>query len=192
MRPTTVGRGAEKKKSMNKTTKYKLVLSLVTSVTAGLGTLQAHDATPNTTPAPVPITAPATETAPVVVSGKIVVVDKIARTITVDVNGKLKLIKVGAKVKMVDNGKLIRFEELVAGQEVAVLTRDSSEGIAEAVALSVEPSHALEAAGKAKNDGKNKDIKAPKGGSSGNGNGAPFQNFPNPANNLGPVISPSR
>jgi hypothetical protein len=175
---------------MKKSTKYKLVLSLVTSVTAGLGSLQADDATPTET-TPAPITAPATVASPVVVSGKIIVVDKIARTITVDVAGKLKLIKVGAKVKMVDNGKLIRFEDLVAGQEVAVLTQDNEEGIAEAVALSVETTGALEAAGKAKDKEKKvKEVKGLKGG--GNSGGGPFQNFPNPANNLGPVVSPSR
>jgi hypothetical protein len=169
---------------MKKSTKYKLVLTLVSSVAVGMGTLQAEDVTPSTTPATAPA-AVSSEAAPVVVSGKIVVVDKIARTITVDVAGKLKLIKVGAKAKLVDNGKLIRFEDLVAGQEVAVLTKDNVEGISEAVALSVEPSDAQQAAGKALST---KEKKSPVG----TGKGAPFQNFPNPANNLGPIISPSR
>lgn len=175
--------------SMNKTIKYTLVLGLVTTMTAGLGTpVRAEDntaPTPPPTPAPAVTPAPATPVVaanPVVISGKIVVVDKIARTITVNVNGKLKLLKVGAKVKVVDNGKMVRFEDLSAGQNIAVLTRENADGTMEVVALSVEPQGALEAAGRDKTKPKS---------NNGRSGGTPFQNTPNPANNGGPIISPS-
>lgn len=175
---------------MKRTSKYRLILGLSMAAVAG-NTVLAQDSAAPTVPPPTTTTVttpPTPAPAPVVINGKIVVVDKIARTITVDVNGKLRLLKVGRKVKMVDNGKLVTFEDLVAGQNIAVLTRETADGSMEVVALSVEPSDAqIEAAGK----GNTKPTDKGKGNSGSGLGGGPFQTAPNPANNGGPIISPN-
>lgn len=165
----------------------KFLLTLVAASAAGMGSLYAADVA-----SPPPAAKPTTTAgAPVVMTGKIVVVDKVARTLTVEVDGKLQQFTVGPNVKMVNNGRLVTLSQLAAGQVIAVLSRMAN-GKLQLVALSVEPSSAAAtAAGKGGTKGSNGKGKAKGKGKGKGGGNAPFTTLANPANNLGPIISPS-
>ena len=172
------------------------MVALAVIGTAGL--TQTFAAEGQTAPAPAstpstPTTRPASSSAPVVITGKIVVVDRNARTITLEADGKLQLVKVDPKVKMVNKGKLVTLDDLAAGQQVAVLTKVAADGSLQVVALSVEATPAQEPAGAGGNGKGNAFGLAKNGGGGGGGGGnvnSPFVTFPNPANNLGPIVSP--
>jgi len=163
--------------------RYKFFLTLLAGVAIGVGGVSAADEPTPAAPPPVGPTEEATteeattEGAPLVVTGKIVVVDKTAGTITLEVEGKLRLLKVGRNVKMLNDGKPITLAQLAAGQEIAVLTRVGKGKALEVVALSVKPSKTAATAA---------------GAESGGGTfSAPFTTVVNPANQVGPIISPA-
>lgn len=192
------------KRMMKKSVKNRLWIGLVSAMGGVLAhAAWAQDAAVSVSPAeqtsrrasasasaPAPSSrSPAEQGASSVVTGKIVVVDKTARTITLQVGDKLQMLTVGSAVKMISQGRLIAFSDLAVGQEVSVLTKQSVGGRVQVVALRVEASKApTEAAGAG--------VVATGGGvthgSTQRPADAPFATLPNSANNLAPVISPER
>ena len=163
------------KTNMIKQIKTKWMLGLLCA--AALGAVNPVSAV-DTVPA-----APNTE--PSAVPAKILVVDKIQKTITVEVKGKLYLYKLSARTKFLKDGKEVRIEDLAAGQQIILATREENGGF-EVVSVNIGGSeYATEAAGKKnkedKEDKEGKDHgKGPRGpaGTPGTPGGAP------------PIVSP--
>ena len=114
------------------------------------------------------------------VQAKILVVDKTERTITVEVKGKLYLYKLTKGTKFLKDGKEIKIEDLAAGQEILLATREQDGGF-EVVSVTIGGSQAAaEAAGKEGKERRN----GPPGpiGNPGNAGNAP--------GNGPPIVSP--
>ncbi len=132
-------------KTMIKSIKHTLWLGLLASFTAGLaGAVMAED-----TPAPAPEkkTAPtvspasATSAAPAAsagLAGKIVAVNKRARTLTVDIQGKIYVFKIASQVKIQKEGRQIQLERLLPGQAASFVTGLSTDGGLEVVSVTIE------------------------------------------------------
>jgi hypothetical protein len=66
-------------------------------------------------------TAPsASTTTPLVYEGKVVVVDRTAKTLTVEIQKRLYLFKFGANATVARKGKKVSLDELSAGQQITV------------------------------------------------------------------------
>lgn len=160
---------------------------------------QPTEETPAETPAPTPENNPPTETVvvpdntpseppqvpppaapePQAVACKVVVVDPVARTITVEASGQLHLLKIDRQVKIMKKGKLVSLDDVVSGQEVVVLARTETDGTIQVVSLAIGPGKVpAQAAGKG--DTASGGYKHPL-------LNFPFSSFPNPAN-IGPVV----
>ena len=85
------------------------------------------------------VDTPSGKTTPAQQNARIVVVDRVAKTVTVELNGKLYLLKVGSQVKLTKNGKAVSINDLTAGQSVAVSTRTTATGGVEIFSVNVEP-----------------------------------------------------
>jgi hypothetical protein len=138
---------------------------------------------------PVPQTPEAGESQ--AVACKIIVVDPVAQTITVETGGQLHLLKINPQAKIMRKGKLVTLDHVAPGQEVVVLVRPLNDGSIEVVSLAIGPSRAqIQAAGSNN-----------KGTASAPGINTAAANFPftvpgNPANNVGDnnpivVVSPN-
>lgn len=155
-----------------------LALTLVGGITVLADTEPTTPATPTKPEAP----APAAPKKPVQqqLSGKVVAVDKVARTITLQVNNLTYVLEIADSTRVSKAGKERSLIDVVVGEEinVTVLLRELPNGRVEVAVLSVDLSDTTEAQG----GGKGPKFSQP----------PPFQNGPNPANVDGPVISPSR
>jgi len=130
---------------MIKSIKHTLWLGLLASFTAGLaGAVLAED-----TPAPAPekkdapTASPASATsaasaAPAGLAGKIVAVNKRAKTLTVDIQGKIYVFKMASQVKILKEGREIQLERLLPGQAATFLTGLSTDGGLEVVSVTIE------------------------------------------------------
>jgi len=115
---------------MIKSIKHTLWLGLLASFTAGLaGAVLAED-----TPAP----APEKKAAPAGLAGKIVAVNKRAKTLTVDIQGKIYVFKIASQVKILKEGREIQLERLLPGQAANFLTGLSTDGGLEVVSVTIE------------------------------------------------------
>ncbi len=126
-------------------------------------------ATAKSSPAPA---SPSGSETTAVMTGKVMVVDKSAQTVTLEFNGKLYLLKLGTKLKMVHHGKPVTIDTLAAGQEIAVLVRKGPDGVLEVLALSVDPSQAQAEAAGGDDSGRGRGGSRPK---------PPFPNLPDRA-----------
>ena len=116
--------------TMIKPIKHTLWLCLLASFTAGLaGAVLAED-----TPAP----APEKKTAPAGLAGKIVAVNKRAKTLTVDIQGKVYVFKIASQLKIQKDGRQIQLEKLLPGQAANFVTGLSTDGGLEVVAVTIE------------------------------------------------------
>jgi hypothetical protein len=114
---------------------------------------------------------------------KVIVVDRVAQTVTVEMNGKLHLLKITPQVRIMKKGKLVTTDEITSGQEIVLLARALPNGTYEVVSVAIGPNKAQsQAAGNAYGFGRGDRVK----------DNPPYFNFPNPANKLGPVISPNQ
>jgi hypothetical protein len=169
-----------------KAIKTPLVLSLLLTLASGTAlTVQAEDEAP----APAKPAAPATPPAPKkaiqqTLTGKVVAVDRLNRTVTLQVNNLTYVLQITDSTRVNRSGKEQSMADFVVGEEVSVnvMLRELANGRIEVAVLAVELPEATAA------QGRDKDR---------NGNGPgffppPFQNGPNPGNVDGPVISPSR
>lgn len=73
-------------------------------------------------------------------AARVVVVDKTAKTLTVQLDGKLYLLKTGSQLKLTKNGKAINLGDLAPGQDVSVATRALAAGGLEITSVNLEPS----------------------------------------------------
>ena len=116
--------------TMIKSIKHALWLCLLASFTAGLaGAVLAED-----TPAP----APQKKTAPAGLAGKIVAVNKRAKTLTVDIQGKVYVFKTSSHLKILKDGREIQLSQLLPGQTANFVTGLSTDGGLEVVSVTIE------------------------------------------------------
>lgn len=137
--------------------------------------------TPASPEAPTPPETPAPKaTKPVEqqLSGRVVAVDKTARTITIQVNNQTYVLKTADDTKFTKAGKAKTLDDLLVGEDVTVTValRETAAGRVEIAVVAVELPTLAEAQG---------------GRGLGPANLPPFVNLPNPANVGGRVVSPS-
>ena len=161
-----------------KNIKNTLVLGLLVSLAGGITAARAEE-TPAAKPAAAPAKKPA---APIqqTLAGKVVAVDKAAKTVTIQINSQTYVLQLTAASKVAKAGQNKSIYDVNVGEDISVevLLKENAQGKVEVVVLSVELNETAEAQGK--------------GGSGKSGNSRPFQTVPNPANVDGPVVSPNR
>ena len=158
--------------------KNTLVLGLLVSLAGGITAARAE-----VTPAAKPAATPAKKPAPPIqqtLAGKVVAVDKAAKTVTIQIGTQTYTLQLTAASKVTKVGQSKSIYDVNVGEDISVevLLKENDQGKVEVVVLSVELNETVEAQGK--------------GGSSNSGNSRPFQTVPNPANVDGPVVSPNR
>ena len=111
-------------------------------------------------------------------TGKVVAVDKVSKTITLQVNNLTYVLEIADSTRVAKAGKEKSLIDVVVGEEinVTVLLRELPNGRVEVAVLNVELQQSTEAQG---GRGNNPFTQPP-----------PFQNGPNPGNVDGPIISP--
>jgi len=161
----------------------KLVICLLLALAAGFTlNTRAADA-PVVEPAPVP---PAPETgrpAAQHLAGKVVAVDKIAKTVSIQIGTQTYTLQLTAKTKIGQAGKNKNIDSITVGDDISVTVnvRELAGGKVEVVVASVDLPVTTAAQG-----GNGRGL------GSGGGTPPPFQNGPNPANFDGPIISPHK
>ncbi len=144
-----------------------LALTALAAVVAPLAAADFHPAAPEKKQA-----------VPTTLTGRIIYVDKGLNAMAVEIKGKILQVNVVPSLRINKDGKLVKFEELAAGQEVTLTFRETVTGRLEVVMVNVEASpEAAEAAG---------GTKTTQGLSKGQG---PFSSDPNPANLGGQIRS---
>jgi len=130
---------------MIKSIKHTLWLGLLASFTAGLaGAVMAEDtpaAAPEKKTAPTASPASATSAAPAApagLAGKIVAVNKRAKTLTVDIQGKVYVFKTSSHLKILKDGREIQLSQLLPGQTANFVTGLSTDGGLEVVSVTIE------------------------------------------------------
>ena len=109
-------------------------------------------------------------------TGKVVAVDKVNRTVTLQVNNLTYVLEIADSTRVSKAGKDRGLLDIIVGEEISVtvLLRELPNGRVEVAVLSVELSETTQAQGKTGG----KFTQPP-----------PFQNGPNPGNVDGPIIS---
>jgi len=155
-----------------------VVLSLL--LLAGGTTLSVRAEDKPATPEKPATPAPAAPKKPVQqqLTGKVVAVDKVSKTITLQVNNLTYVLEIADSTRVAKAGKEKSLIDVVVGEEinVTVLLRELPNGRVEVAVLSVELQQSTEAQG---GRGNNPFAQPP-----------PFLNGPNPGNVDGPIISP--
>ena len=157
--------------------KNTLVLGLLFSLAGGITAARAEE-TPGAKPAAAPAKKPA-QPIQQTLAGKVVAVDKAAKTVTIQINSQTYVLQLTAASKVAKAGQSKSIYDVNVGEDISVevLLKENAQGKVEVVVLSVELNETAEAQGK--------------GGSAKSGNSRPFQTVPNPANVDGPVVSPN-
>jgi hypothetical protein len=169
-----------------KAIKIPVVLSLLLTLAGGTAlTVQAEDEAPA---APAKPAAPATPPAPKkpiqqTLSGKVVAIDRLNRTVTLQVNNLTYVLQITDSTRVNRSGKEQSMADFVVGEEISVnvMLRELASGRIEVAVLSVELPEVTAAQGRGNNRSNSPGFVPP-----------PFQNGPNPGNVDGPVVSPSR
>jgi len=98
--------------------------------------------------------APKTETGatgPTAYQGKIMVVDKNFKTITVEIDKELYLFQATGQTRLLSKGKAVAFKDIAPGQSITLVLQKPAKGDIEIVSLSIERSSTdLETAGTSK------------------------------------------
>ena len=164
---------------MNNNIKKMLVLGLLVSLAGGITLARAEDA-PAAKPAAKPATPAKKPAQPIqqTLTGKVVSVDKAAKTITLQINAQTYVLQLTESTKIALAGKQKTIYDVTVGEDISVdvLLKESANGKVEVVVLSVDLQNSAEAQGAPRKSGGNR----------------PFQTIPNPANIDGPIISPHR
>jgi hypothetical protein len=185
------------KTTMNKTMKHALLVCLLSTLTIGVaGQAGAQGTTIDAAPVKA-LFAPPGYKGPVSYDGRVMVVNRNERSITVDIEGKLHLFKVTPQVKILRNGKQVNLMDIVAGQKVSLVARSLDNGTLELVSLGLTPADAA-------NEPAGSKGKGPDGRGGGNGPSAkagtspgnsltppPFQNGNYPGNVERVIVSPN-
>lgn len=164
--------------------KNTLVLGLLFSLAGGITAARAEE-TPAAKPAAAPAKKPA---APIqqTLAGKVVAVDKAAKTVTIQINSQTYVLQLTAASKVAKAGQSKSILDVNVGEDISVevLLKENAQGKVEVVVLSVELSETAEAQGKSKGNSKGKPSKS--------GPQRPFPTPPNPENQRGGIHSPNR
>lgn len=156
------------------------VLGLAVTLATGFTLAEEQPATPPKPGAPTPETpAPAKKPIQQQLTGKVVAIDKAAKTVTLQVNNLTYVLEIADSTRVSKAGKERGLIDIIVGEEISVtvLLRELPNGRVEVAVLSVELADATEAQGKSGTR-----FSQP----------PPFQNGPNPGNVDGPIISPHR
>lgn len=158
--------------------KNTLVLGLLFSLAGGITAARAEE-TPGAKPAAAPAKKPA-QPIQQTLAGKVVAVDKAAKTVTIQINSQTYVLQLTAASKVAKAGQSKSIYDVNVGEDISVevLLKENAQGKVEVVVLSVELNETAEAQGK--------------GGNGRGGANRPFQTIPNPANVDGPVVSPNK
>jgi hypothetical protein len=155
--------------------KIPVVLSLLLLAGGSTVSVRAEDkpATPEKPAAPAP-KKPVQQQ----LTGKVIAVDKVSKTITLQVNNLTYVLEIADSTRIAKADKEKGLIDVLVGEEikVTVLLRELPNGRVEVAVLSVDLAESTEAQG---GQGRNGFTQPP-----------PFQNGPNPANVDGPIISP--
>jgi hypothetical protein len=177
-----------------------LLVCALCSLTAGVVN-HARAEEPTIDPAPVKAAhAPPGYKGPVEYDGKVMVVNRAERTVTVEIQNKLHLFKVNSQVRIMKRGRPVTLNDIVAGQKVSIIARSLADGTLELVALGLDQSlTATQSAGRGGNIASNSQSKGDGGGSSSAGSSPgtiktppPFQNGVYPGNVERVIVSPNK
>ena len=128
--------------TMIKSIKHSLWLGLLASFTVGLAGAGLAEDTPAPAPekkiAPTASPASAIPAAPAGLAGKIVAVNKRAKTLTVDIQGKVYVFKISSHLKILKDGREIQLSQLLPGQTANFVTGLSTDGGLEVVSVTIE------------------------------------------------------
>src|SRR5262245_12834726 len=86
--------------------------------------------------------------APLSYDGKVVVVDRTARTVTVEIQKRLYLFKFGANATVMRKGKKVRIDDVVAGQQITLQLVENTKGEVLIASVDITSTAEAEAAGK--------------------------------------------
>jgi hypothetical protein len=174
------------------TSKKLIVLGLLLGLAGGVtGSAKAEQGTtpapapaapttPTTPPAPAPENPPkATKPVEQQLNGRVVAIDKAAKTITLQVNSQTYVLQTADDTKFNKGAKTKSLQDLIVGEEVTVTValRETASGRVEIAVVSVEFPDA--------------EAQGGRGNGTPGGGIPPFVNLPNPANVGGGVRSPN-
>jgi hypothetical protein len=168
MTPVSAEARASSELKIMKLMKKQWWLALLCAAFGAVITVHAEDAVPKVENA-----SPAQKqaTAPTAYQGKVVVVDKTARTFTVEIEHQLYLFKLTAQTRLLRKDKPVLFKDLAPGQEITLVIQQEAGGPIEVVSVSIEKTGTpVEAAG---SDGTNNGKKPTTNPGNGHGNGPP-------------------
>src|SRR5437867_8408327 len=77
--------------------------------------------------------------APLTYEGKVVVVDRTAKTVTVEIQKRLYLFKFGSNATVMRKGKKVRVEDVVAGQQITLQLVENTKGEVLIVSVDIDP-----------------------------------------------------
>jgi hypothetical protein len=164
--------------TMTPNTKKMMVLSLLVAMAGGITTATAADDAPVVKPADKPAVKKPIAPTQQKLSGKVVAVDKTAKTVTLQINGQTYVLQISETTKIAQSGKQKSLADVTVGEDVTVdvMLRETVGGRIEVSVLSVELPETATA----------------QGGDKKSGGFRPFQTEPNPAHIDGSVVSPTR
>jgi hypothetical protein len=171
--------------------KKLIVLSLLTALAGGITVSVRADDKPADKPAEKPTDKPADKAAANTtkkpfqptqqkLNGKVVAVDKISKSITIQINGQTYVLQLNDSTKIVQGTKQKSIYDVTVGEDISVdvMLRESPSGRVEVVVQNVNlPETSTEAA---------------QGAGHGRGPQRPFPGLPDPAHIDSPIISPHR
>ena len=130
---------------MKKSKKIAFGVSLLVSFLVGMG-LAAWSAEPPASSRSRPISKPLPH-----LQGKIVAIDRVSRSVSVDIKGTVLRINVTPEVRILKKGHRTRLEDLAAGQTVSIGFYERPNGRLEVATVQIRPQSApVQAAGPAK------------------------------------------
>ncbi len=93
-------------------------------------------------------------TGPLAYDGKVIVVDRTAKTVTVEIQKRLYLFKFGPTATVMRKGKKVRLDDVVAGQQITLQLIEASNGEVLIASAEIDPATGqAEAAGKSNDTG---------------------------------------
>ena len=104
---------------------FGVVLVITSHLKAPVFAADKTVATTATTPATPTVATPPTTLA---YEGKVIVVDRAAKTVTVEIQKRLYLFKFGANATVMRKGKRVRMEDILAGQDITLQLVQKSDG----------------------------------------------------------------
>jgi hypothetical protein len=164
--------------TMTPNSKKLMVLSLLAAMAGGMTPAIRADEAPVEKPSDKPAIKKPMPPTQQKLSGKVVAVDKTAKTVTLQINGQTYVLQISEGTKIAQSGKQKSLTDVTVGEDVTVdvMLRETAGGRIEVSVLSVELPETATA----------------QGGADKSGGFRPFQTEPNPAHIDGWVVSPTK